>query len=356
MRSSLCHALLASLLAAACGGDEAAPAADGPPPPALVRVAEVGPGNLTESWTSLAEVEAMYRAELASGAAGPVTSVTLREGGRVTKGAAIVVVDESLARARAQAAEAAVVEARAELERRERALARREGVGGDVLSEEELFEAANSVQAQTARLQAAEAAEAEARAQLRRHRVSAPFDGVLTRRLVDEGDWVNVGTPVAEAVSTEQVEARVSVPLSLARQLALGTEVQLNGGAAFVEAVVPALDASTRTALVRLTPAEGHSLVPGEAVPVALPVSWEGVGVTVPRDALMVDPKETLVLGVVQGAEGLVAESVVVEVLATSGDMALVATDALHAGDRVVTRGNERVRPGQALKVEGESP
>ena len=31
------------------------------PPPALVRVAEVGPGDLTESWTALAEIEASLR-------------------------------------------------------------------------------------------------------------------------------------------------------------------------------------------------------------------------------------------------------------------------------------------------------
>ena len=35
------------------------------------------------------------------------------------------------------------------------------------------------------------AAEAEARAELGRHRVTAPFDGVVAARHVDPGDWVD---------------------------------------------------------------------------------------------------------------------------------------------------------------------
>ena len=116
-----------------------------------------------------------------------------------------------------------------------------------------------------------------------------------------------------------------------------------------IEAVVPAVDPETRTALVRIRPLE-DSLSAGEAVEVQLPVSWRGVGVTVPRDALLLDPQASRVLAVSDGA----ARSVVVEVLATTDALALVIGDGLSAGDEVITRGNERVRDGQAVRIEGQ--
>ncbi|NJK88689.1 MAG: hypothetical protein HC923_04335 [Myxococcales bacterium] len=41
-----------------------------------------------------------------------------------------------------------------------------------------------------------------------------------------------------------------------------------------------------------------------------------------------------------------------VEILGRSGPRALVRAEGLDAGDLVVVRGNERLRPGQAVRVE----
>jgi hypothetical protein len=42
-----------------------------------------------------------------------------------------------------------------------------------------------------------------------------------------------------------------------------------------------------------------------------------------------------------------------VEIVATADAAALVQGEGLSVGDAVVTRGNERVRPGQPVRVEG---
>ncbi len=340
---------LTVLLCVACLGEDAAdPSGGGGPPPALVRVAEVGPGTLTEEWTALAEVIPLSRAELAAGVAGPVEQVALREGDRAEAGQVLLLVDDALAVAARKAADAAVAEAEVEHTRRQDALSRRQGIDAGVLSAEELADAAAAVEAQAARVQALEAAATEANAVLRRHRLRAPFDGVVTRRHVDPGDWVGVGQPVLDLVSTDDLEARVRVPQALADQLEVGVEVGLGDAMGVVVAVVPALDAITRTALVRIATRPGHGLSPGAAVPVSLPVSWEGVGVTVPRDALLTGPSETRLLLALGG----VAQPVVVEVIATTADTALVTAEGLKEGAQVITRGNERVRPGQALRFE----
>jgi multidrug efflux pump subunit AcrA (membrane-fusion protein) len=101
--------------------------------------------------------------------------------------------------------------------------------------------------------------------------------------------------------------------------------------------------------LVRMKPAPGVGLTAGDAIDVQLPVSWNGAGVKVPRDALLLDPDQARVLEVEAG----VATARDVEVLATADGFALVTGEGLSVGDAVVTRGNERVRPGQAVRVEG---
>ena len=48
------------------------------------------------------------------------------------------------------------------------------------------------------------------------------------------------------------------------------------------------------------------------------------------------------------------AEMLSVEVLATTATDALITGEGLAVGDTVVVRGNERVRPGQEVRVEEE--
>ena len=67
----------------------------------------------------------------------------------------------------------------------------------------------------------------------------------------------------------------------------------------------------------------------------------------VPRDALVVGVVGTRVMKVV----GAKVEPIEVEVIATADADALARATGLAPGDRVVTRGNERLRPGQAVTV-----
>lgn len=339
--------LLSLLVLAACA-EEAAPGASGPPP-ALVRVAPVESGELTEAWMATADVRALDRAGLASGAAGAVSRVLVREGDRVHRGDLLVEVQLDLASAQLAAARASVAEAEAELARRELALSRRKSVKEGVLAAEELTEAETALSAQKARLEAARAAEQEATAVLGRHRVRAPFAGVVAGRHVDAGDWVGVGTPVIDLIGIDSVEARTHVPLELATRLEAGQPVEVNGGSGELVAIVPTLDETTRTALVRIAPDPELGLVPGQVVDVGLPVTWAGLGVKVPRDAVLLDPQQDRVLKVSEGS----ALSVPVEILARGEAAVLVRGEGLAVGDSVVTRGNERVRPGQPLRIEG---
>ena len=66
-----------------------------------------------------------------------------------------------------------------------------------------------------------------------------------------------------------------------------------------------------------------------------------------PRDALVRTPAGVRIVKAVDGK----AAPLTVQVTATADATALVVAEGLAAGDTVVTRGNERVRPGQPLQV-----
>lgn len=332
-------------------GCEAPPEQGGGPPAALVEVAEATAGPLTDRWTTLGDVRSTGRAELAAAADGTLTEVRVREGDRVASRDVLALVDPDLARAQLAAAKAALAGGQVDLDLARSELSRIERLPAGVLSESEQDTARSQVASLEAQVQGLQAAVDQALARLERHRVRAPFDGVVAARHVDAGDYVGPGTPVLDVVSDGELEIHVDVPPELLPLLGPDQPATLSVRGepvqARVLAVVPALSPSSRTARVRLSP-EGQAtwLLPGAAVEVAIEVVRDG-GVVVPRDALVLGPADPTVVKVSEGA----AESLVVQVLATAGERALVHADGLAIGDQVVTRGNERLRPGQALTI-----
>lgn len=341
-------------LLAACDAETGAAGGPGASaPPAPVEVVVAASGDLDEDWRTLGDVVALERAELAAGATGPVVAVRVREGDRVAAGAILVEVDLGLAEADLAAARALQAEGSESLAQAQRDLQRFEGVREGVLAQSELDGARSRVAALQARQDGLTASARRAAVLRERHLVRAPFPGLVTGRHIDVGDWVQPGQPAIDLVSAAAVEVRIAAPAELVDRLAIGDAVVLLGPSehnATVAAVVPVLDAATRTALVRVSP-QGDApawLVPGAAVEARFALRLADVGagaILVSRDALVLGPAGSRVVKVVDG----LAQGVAVAVLATTGDQALVRAEGLAAGDVIVVRGNERLRDGQAV-------
>lgn len=328
----------------------------GAPPPSSVAVVEIATaraGTLTDTWTYRGDATPLERAELAAGASGAVTTVLVREGDTITAGQLLLEIDLGLPAAELSAARADVARLTEELAMAGRTLDRLQRAG-EVLAANELDSARSRVAVLGAQLQGAEAAVQLAGARLMRHRVKAPFDGVVVRRHVDPGDWVEPGKSTLDVVSTAAVEVRVEAPIELAGRIQRGDAAEIVGPsgaspgrvAASIAGVVPALDPISRTSVVRLVPDEpARWLLPGSSVAVDFRVQQDG-GIVVPRDAI-VDGVEKRVFEVLDGT----VQPVVVQVLASSESEALVVAEGLQAGDPVVVKGNERLRPGQSVRT-----
>jgi len=198
----------------------------------------------------------------------------------------------------------------------------------------------------------AEVAIDQTRRRIEQTRVVAPFAGVVVERLVQVGEFVGRGDQVARLVDTENREIRARAPLTIAPYLREGLEVSIEHqnreSLSPVSRIIPVGDERSRMFEVRIA-AEDPSWVVGSPVRVALPNGDPRELLAIPRDALVLRGSEVFVLRVNQ--ENTV-EKVSVDTGIGLGNLIEVIGD-LSDGDRVVTRGAERLQPGQAVVING---
>lgn len=337
-----------------CGGEAEAPPPSGRPP-ARVTVDAVADGPLVVRHRLTGRTSAALEATLAAGANGAVRRVRVRVGDRVQAGDLLFEVDPSVARADLAAAQATAATAAEEEAQAARDAARYRMAGPEAVAVTQI-EQAESRAEQLARRQAELSARVrQTRSRLAQQIVRAPFAGQVVQRMADPGDWVSAGTPVLQVVSMDDVEVHAMVdPLLLARlHEGQPATLRFDGEAlpARLAGVVRVIDSATGTAPLRFLPDTAERpawLLPGRFLDVELELPEEG-GVVVPRDAVTYGVRGARVVRVVDGTARIVPVQVVVQ----SGERALVRGEGLAAGQQVVTRGNERLRPDDAVVVDG---
>jgi RND family efflux transporter MFP subunit len=335
--------------------------------PAAVGVQAVEMRALAETVPVFAEVTTARDGDVAGRVAGNVEMVAVLAGTRVTTGDLLVELNDDLltiqvAQSEAQLAEAAagIETARARVDRARIALGRVEALRGGTSFSQGRFDDAQAdfleAEAQffeaQAREKSAESRLAETRYQLERSRITAPFSGVVLEVNTIPGAYIQAGTPLVRLLDTDAFEVQASVPSRYTAFLAPGQVVTANtetGAELMLElrAILPVEDPSTRTRAVLFAApslsAEGNAAV-GQSLTVNIPVGAARDVLSVPKDAL------------VQGMGGWTvfvaaddqAQPRNVTLGVPLGDRYEVV-DGLAPGDLVVVRGNERLRPGQAI-------
>jgi membrane fusion protein, multidrug efflux system len=183
----------------------------------------------------------------------------------------------------------------------------------------------------------------------------APFDGVITERAVHPGSLV--GPSTGSLLRIEQVSRlrlTVPVPESYVGTINRGAPVSFRVTAfpdQMFEGVIarPAhsLDLKTRSMLVELDVNNPKQvLAPGMFAEVQWPVSRSQSSLFVPRTAVVRTSERQFVVRV----RGGVAEWVDVRRGELNGDVIEVFGD-LRAGDDVIRRGNDEIRPGTKVTV-----
>ncbi len=206
----------------------------------------------------------------------------------------------------------------------------------------------------TQEIRRARVAVAQTQRSIDQARILAPFSGVVVERLVEAGEFVSRGTEVARLVDTQHREIRAQAPLSVAAYIREGLEVtvkhQEREALTPVRRVIPVGDERSRMFEIRIA-ADDPAWVIGSPVRVALPNSDPRQLVAVPRDALVLRGSEIFVLRVTPDN---VVEKVSVHTGIGLGPLVEVIGD-VSGGDRVVTRGAERLQPGQSVVIAAKS-
>lgn len=191
-----------------------------------------------------------------------------------------------------------------------------------------------------------------ARLALERTIIRAPFTGQIVERLAGLGEYAAPGRELARLVATRAIEISAQTPIGYASALTAGQPVDIfsagGPGSGRIRAVIGAGDAISRSIEIRIS--TDGDLPVGSAVEIGLPVGAERAVVAVPRDALILRPGQTFLW--VIGADGG-AKRVDVTTGAADGPLVEVVGD-IAAGDRVVIRGGERLRPGQMVSIDGD--
>lgn len=328
--------------------------------PAVTAV-RAGAAGVARSLRYTGTVTAERDAALSARQAGLVAAVRVDAGDRVRRGDLLLQLDPVLAELDLARARASLEEARTR--RTEQARLRDDAAALAATSN------ISRTQARTAAAEADIAAAAVTRleAEVRRaaelvarHRLEAPFDGVVRRRLVDVGEWVQTGTPAVELVSVAPLRLDVQVPqerYALIRPgQAVTVELDALRGTTFpgkVLARVAASNAATRTFLVRvLIEKPGERVIPGMSGQVELRLPAGEAAVTVPEDAVVRGADGvTRVWLVTPGAAGTGRVSARVVALGPAQDGRVEVQGGVPAGSLVVVRGNETLREGQDVRL-----
>ncbi len=124
-----------------------------------------------------------------------------------------------------------------------------------------------------ARLEVAKASVSEAQTMLGYAKITAPFDGVITRKLADQGDLAAPGKPLLDLENPAQLRIEADIPEALIANLKVGASLNVNAKTkATVAEISPTGDPNSRTFPVKLDLPAGIDMRPGQFVRIAVPV------------------------------------------------------------------------------------
>lgn len=235
-------------------------------PSRTVKVAKVGVHGQGAQEEVVGTVKAKVHATIEAKTSGRIIALPVRMGQNVKKGALLVGLDAGDVQARFDQARAVHAQAKIDLDRMRSLVETQAATRNDLDNAQSKY-------------QIAEAALAETRSLLGHARLTAPFSGIITQKLVDVGDLAVPGKALVEMEQPGELRLNVNVPEALIGSVTVGSRlpVSFENGAppviGTVDEVAPAADVNTRSFLVTINlPSElkvhsgqlGHAYIAGK--------------------------------------------------------------------------------------------
>lgn len=189
--------------------------------------------------------------------------------------------------------------------------------------------------------------------QLSRTEVKAPFTGVITERIREAGADVNRSQILVHMLDTENLQGRIFVPVKylpfISKDKGIVIKTENQAVTAQVQAIIPSADTRSQSFELRVNLPEDVASIwtAGQFIRAELPVREASVQLSVPRDALILRREGTFIVKIDNDNK---AHRLPVKVGKGHKEWVSIEGD-IEAGDKVATRGAERLTEGQTVTV-----
>jgi len=312
-------------------------------PPVNVKVVQVvSEKDFPDSFTLPAVIEPNQVVTISAEVAARVERIGPEEGDPVQAGDLLIELNDELIRPQLDGAQAQVQRDQIQFERMESL------VKENATSRQDLDNAITNLAASKAQL-------AEVKARLERTRIYAPATGVLNARMVEEGEYVQEGTPVAELVDMSVAKVVVDVP---ERDIAFfaegqeaevllqskGIECRTRGKITYINKLA---DPQTRSTPMEITLDNSKgTLRSGQIVRVRLTRRILDDAILIPLLAVL-PQEEGYSVYVIKDSQ---AQRRDIQIGIIKGERVQV-TRGLQAGDTLIIDGHRLVAPGQNVNI-----
>lgn len=338
-----CGVLATTLLACeAPAPEDATGAAEAAPTEAPLPLAETVVLNTTPFRDVISlngETVPVRQAMVSSEMSGRVSRFLLEEGQRVEEGALVMRVSTTMLAPQREQLETTLAQLAIDIARQEQLIERGLGTTSDL---QRLQTEAQLTRQQIGQIDT----------QVGTARTTAPIDGVVVQTMVEEGEFVGPGTPVARIIDIDTLHVMVGLPEHEIRYVREGMEIDIH---------ISALDIDVRGTLTeigleadrasRAFPLEitidnsDGALRAGMRATALIPRADHEQALLIPRDAIMQG---------IDGQEAFVFEDgkAMLRTLETGAGRGgyLMVTSGLAAGERLIVRGQQLLVTGEPIE------
>ncbi|MEE9589306.1 MAG: efflux RND transporter periplasmic adaptor subunit [Hyphomicrobiaceae bacterium] len=304
-------------------------------------------------------VTSPHVSQISTSVEGLVSAVYYDSGAQVKEGDLLLELDAEMEQAAYDQAEAQAAQAAAEVKDAQRRLRIAESLAKrDYGPKNEVETRQAEVEIDNATHDSFLAEQKRRAAILERHKLPAPYDGVISKRMAEVGQWVRPGTAVFELVAMRDFRVDVPIPQDYYARLREGAEVSIEMDAlpgeaipAKVGALIPVSDPDARTFTLRVLPERDDiPITPGMSARVTVNLDIGKRDLVVSRDALIRYPDGRVTVWVVEGDGSTMSVSERRIEIGLAFDGMVQVHSGLKEGDRIVVRGNESLREGQTVR------
>lgn len=310
-----------------------------PLPPVNVQTMTVKHENIDSRVEVVGTVEAVDQAVIAAKISGTIIEIPVVLGSAVSRGDLLVKINADEISARVLLVQAQLAQARRNLKREEKLLKQNASTQETVRSMRDM-------------LAVAEAGHREAASMLSYSTITAPFSGVVTKKIANSGDLATPGTPLLHLENPEQLQVVASIPESITLKIRQGDRLSIqipadkSTHAGIVAEISPVISPRSRTSKIKINLVSAPSLRTGMFARVGLP-GTETTTLMIPEQAVVPFGQLEKVFVVQQGKAQL---RLVRTGMRAKGMVEILS--GLQAGEQIVTENNGLLVNGQPLRID----